>query len=75
MEHLPRQLVVQLGQSVDPDLVRETLRIEHDCCSFFELDFDSERRVLTVGVTSEDNVPALDAIAYALHTEATTSTY
>jgi hypothetical protein len=51
---------------VDLGLVEETLRIERGCCPFFELDLDPERRLMTVGVASEDEVPALDAIAYSL---------
>jgi hypothetical protein len=47
-------------------LVEETLRIERACCPFFELDLDPERRVMTVGVSSEEYVPALDAIAYSM---------
>jgi hypothetical protein len=66
VERLPRLLSVRLGPSVDLDLVEETLRIERGCCPFFELDLDPERRLMTVGVASEDEVPALDAIAYSL---------
>jgi hypothetical protein len=70
VERLPRRLVARLGPSVDLGLVEETLRIERGCCPFLELDLDPERRLMTVGVASEDHVPALDAIAHSLETRA-----
>jgi hypothetical protein len=70
VERRPRRLVVRLGPSVDLGLVGETLRIERGCCPFFELDLDRGRRLMTVGVTSEEHVPALDAIAHSLEVRA-----
>jgi hypothetical protein len=66
VERLPRQLTVRLGPTLDLVLVEETLGIERDCCPFFELDLDPRRRVMTIGVTSEQEVLALDAIAHSL---------
>jgi len=57
---------VDLTEDIDAGLVRETLKIEGACCPFFELDFDADGRVLTIGVTDELHRPALDAIDYAL---------
>ena len=62
----PRSLSVELSQAVDVALVEEALRIERECCPFFELGFDSKTRVLTVVVSSDEHAPALEAIAFAL---------
>jgi hypothetical protein len=48
----------------------ERMRIEHGCCPFFELDLDPGRRLMTVGVVSEEHGPALDAIAPSLEARA-----
>jgi hypothetical protein len=62
----PRRLVVRLGPDADLTLVVETLRVERECCPFFELDFDAGRREMVIGVTAEENLTALDAIAHSL---------
>ncbi|HWH20147.1 MAG TPA: cation transporter [Solirubrobacterales bacterium] len=66
VERSPRQLVVRLGPDADLALVEEALRVERGCCPFFELDLDSRRREMIIGVASEDEVPALEAIAWSL---------
>jgi hypothetical protein len=66
VERSPRSLAVTLLPSVDSALVEETLRIERDCCPFFDLDFDSDRGTLKIAVASDEQAPALDAISYAL---------
>lgn len=65
----PRSLAVELSSAVDAALVEDTLRIERECCPFFDLGFDAKARVLTVAVDSAEQVPALDAIAFALGAE------
>jgi hypothetical protein len=67
----PHSLAVKLSPVVDAALVEDTLRVERECCPFFDLGFDAKARVLTIGVDSIEQVPALDAIASALgaHTE------
>jgi hypothetical protein len=66
VERSPRALVVTLADGIDAALVERTLRIERECCPFFDLDFDSHERRLSIAVASEEMVPALDAIAHAL---------
>jgi hypothetical protein len=74
VERLPRRLSVRLGPSLDLSLVEETLQIERGCCPFFELDLDPEQRLMTVGVGSAEEVPALDAIAHSLEVRASAET-
>jgi len=62
----PRSLVVDLDERVDTLLVDETIAIERQCCPFFTLDWEPERRRLTVAVSQAEHAPALDAIAFAL---------
>jgi len=71
VERAPRSLSVVLSPSVDVALVEEALRVERECCPFFDLGFDGEARVLTVGVDADEHAPALDAIAFALGTPGT----
>jgi hypothetical protein len=61
-----RSLVVDLDEQIDPQLVDETIAIERECCPFFTLDWEPERRRLTVAVSRAEYEPALDAIAFAL---------
>lgn len=62
----PRWFSATLSAAADVALIEETLRIERECCPFFELDFDPRRRRLRVGVDSEEMAPALEAIYEAL---------
>jgi len=62
----PRSLVVDLDEQVDTQPVDETIAIERECCPFFTLDWEPERRRLTVAVPQAEYEPALDAIAFAL---------
>ena len=70
-ERSPRSLTVALSPSVDLALVEETLRVERRCCEFFDLDFDPDRRLLTIAVPTEEMAPALEAISSALGTQPT----
>jgi hypothetical protein len=65
-----RCLVVDLDRQVDMQLVDETIAIERECCPFFALDWESDRRRLTVSISQAEHEPALDAIAFALDIEA-----
>jgi hypothetical protein len=64
-----RCLVVDLDQRVNEQLVDELLAIERECCPFFTLGWEPERRRLTVAVSQGEHEPALDAIAFALGIE------
>jgi hypothetical protein len=50
-------------------LVDELVAIERECCPFFTLDWEPDRRRLTVSVSQAEHEPALDAIAFALDFE------
>jgi hypothetical protein len=70
IERTPRSLVADLDESVDPKLVAETVAVERECCPFFALSWEPERRRLTVSVSRAEHEPALDAIAFALDLQA-----
>lgn len=65
----PLRLVVDLDQHVDVQLVARLLATERECCPFFTLGWEPDRRRLTVSVSQFEHVPALDAIAFALGVE------
>jgi hypothetical protein len=69
VDRTQRCLVVDLDEHVDPKLVEETIDIERECCPFFALDWEPARRRLTVSVSQAEYEPALDAIAFALDLE------
>jgi hypothetical protein len=64
-----RHLVVDLAGDVNVQLVDELIAIERECCPFFTIGWQSERRRLTVSVSRAEHEPALDAIAFALEVE------
>ncbi len=66
----PRRLVAELDQNVDTELVAETVAVERECCPFFALTWEPDRRRLTVAVSQAEHEPALDAIAFALNLQA-----
>jgi hypothetical protein len=66
LDRTPRQLVATFSAATDPALVEETLRVERECCPFFDLEFDPAERRLTVGVASSEMEPAVEAIQFAL---------
>jgi hypothetical protein len=69
-----RSLVVELDKQVDTQLVEETIAIERECCPFFTLDWEPERRRLTVAVSQAEHELALEAIAFALDLKGPRST-
>ncbi len=66
IEQTPRSLVIDLDKDVDAKLVAETVAIERECCPFFALTWEPDRRRLTVSVLETAHEPALEAIAFAL---------
>lgn len=66
IERTPRRLIADLGDDVDVELVAETVAVERECCPFFSLTWEPDRRRLTVAVSEATHEPALDAIAFAL---------
>jgi hypothetical protein len=66
IERTPKRLVVQLDRHVSEELIERLLTVERSCCPFFTLAWGKGRRRLTVSVSHEEHVPALDAIARAL---------
>jgi hypothetical protein len=69
VERSRRCVVVDVDQHVDEQLVDELLAIERECCPFFTLDWEPERRRLTFAVSQLEHEPALDAIVFALELE------
>lgn len=61
----PHMLRLEFDEAVDTATMRELVVAEHDCCPFLNLDWDSDRRQLSVRVASETMLPALDAIGAA----------
>jgi hypothetical protein len=72
LERTPMRLVVDLDRHVDTELVEQTLAIEHDCCPFYELGWEPDRRRLRISVSDPKHAPALEAIAFALGLNAPT---
>jgi hypothetical protein len=69
IDRTPESVVVDFSAGVDPRLIGETIAVERECCPFFGLAYDERSRRLTVTVASRQQLPALDAIAYALDAE------
>jgi hypothetical protein len=70
IERTPRSLVANLDQDVDAELVTETIAVERECCPFFTLTWEPDRRRLTISVSQAAHEPAIDAIAFALNLQA-----
>jgi hypothetical protein len=66
VERTRRCLVVDLDEHVDRSAVEEAIAVERECCPFFTIGWEAERRRLTVSVSQPEHEPALDAILYAL---------
>lgn len=58
-------LRVEFDEAVDTATMRELVVAEHDCCPFLNLDWDDHTRQLSVTVTNQTMLPALDAIGVA----------
>jgi hypothetical protein len=70
IERTPRCLVADLDKDVDAELVAKTVAIERECCLFFALTWEPDRRRLTISVFQAAHEPAIDAIAFALSLQA-----
>jgi hypothetical protein len=70
IECTSRRLVVELDEDVVVELVEQAVAIERECCPFFTLNWDRDRRRLTISVSETEHEPALDAIAFALGIQA-----
>ena len=70
VERTARRLVADLEESVDGELVTQTIAVERKCCPFFVLTWQPDRRRLTVSVSEFAHEQALDAIAFALGLQA-----
>ena len=69
VDRTPQRLVVEFDECVDSKLVDELVAIERECCPFFDLSWDADRRRLTISVSHAEHEPLLDAIAFALDLE------
>lgn len=66
IERTHRSLVVDLDDGVDAELVAETVAIERECCPFFTLTWEPDRRRLTISVSQAEHESAIDTIGFAL---------
>jgi hypothetical protein len=64
------ELTARFDIEPDRDLMRATLAVERECCSFFALEYAESERRLTVSVADPERAPALDALAAALQPQA-----
>lgn len=58
--------MIEVDPNVEPKLIGEAIAIERECCPYFALDWEADRRRLTVSVSAAEQQPALDAITFAL---------
>jgi hypothetical protein len=65
LEQTRQRLVIRLGSDISDIVVEELVAIERHCCPFFSLDWEPTERRLSIGVSTNEDEPALDAIAYA----------
>ncbi len=57
---------VQFDETVPGDLLESTLAIERGCCSFMDLDYASDSRLLRITVANPEQDAALDSLATLL---------
>jgi hypothetical protein len=60
------ELIVTFGNTLDHELLHQTISVERDCCTFFTLDYDAYERRLSIGVSDPGQLDALDAVLFAL---------
>jgi len=68
LEREPEAVVVEFREDFDRGTLAQALAVERECCPFFQFAFDESRRLLRVTVRESDQLPALEAMAYALGT-------
>jgi hypothetical protein len=56
---------VRFERAVDRELLEQTLTIERGCCSFFTLDYDAFKRVMSIA-TEPDSTGALSTLIAVL---------
>jgi hypothetical protein len=66
VERTGETLAIRFSADLSEALLRETLAVEADCCPFYRFDYSAPSRRLRIGVAESDQLPALDAIEYAL---------
>jgi hypothetical protein len=66
IEDRDARLVITFGADVDVGLLRETLAIERDCCSFFTLDYEASMRRLSIGIDDPARAEALTTLRSAV---------
>jgi len=69
LERSARRLSVQVAPGA-AEGIPELVEIERSCCSFFQIEWAPDERLLSVAVTEGRDEPALDAIVHALGIEA-----
>jgi len=65
LEREPEAVTVEFDESFDRDTLDRALAVERECCPFFRFAFDDSARVLRITVREPEQLPALDAMAYA----------
>ncbi len=66
VERQPAALTIEFEEGFDRDALEEALAVERECCPFFRFAYDEDARRLVVTVREPEQLPALDAIAYAV---------
>jgi hypothetical protein len=69
VERLKREreaILIEFREGFDRRILDEALAVERACCPFFLFDFDDGSRRLRATVREPDQLPALEALAYAL---------
>lgn len=59
-------VIVEFREGFDRQALDEALAVERECCPFFQFAFDGSARRLVVTVRESEQLPALDAMAYAV---------
>jgi hypothetical protein len=59
-------LTTRFSADLDERLLDETIAIERDCCSFFDISYQRAERRLAISVHDPEHAPALDALQVAL---------
>jgi hypothetical protein len=66
IEREPEAVVVEFRDRFDRQTLEEALAVELACCPFFLFEFDEDARRLRTTVREREQLPALDAMTYAL---------
>jgi hypothetical protein len=66
IEREAEAVLIEFREEFDRQTLEETLAVERQCCPFFLFEFDDSQRRLRATVREPEQLPALDAMAYAL---------